>query len=159
MDSKEITVSVDAISVAAGVAWETNGTVIEHACWLYPTNDSQHINLAECDVALKGANLALQWEVTVLHLVIDSACVHRWISNTLTGKAHVNMRAAGKMLVRQWLGTLRSLVKEYGLTIDVKLVKSCQKHADSFNRVPRRWMDLLKEGKEPVLESCAMVGR
>ena len=63
------------------------------------------------------------------------------------------------MLVRWRLGTLRSLAKEYELTIDVKLVKSCQNRADSLTRVPRRWMVLLKEGKEPVLESCAMVGR
>ena len=100
MDSKEITVWVDASSVATGVALEMNGMVIEDACWLRPTNDAQHINLAELEVALKGADLALQWEVTVLHLVTDSVCVHRWISNTLTGKARVNTRAAGEMLVR-----------------------------------------------------------
>ena len=93
------------------------------------------------------------------HLVTESVCVHRWISDTLTGKARVNTRAAGEMLVRRRLGTLRSLKKEYGLTIDVKLVKSCQNCADCLTRVPHRWMDLLKEGKEPVLESCAIVGR
>ena len=41
MDSKEITVWVDASSVATGVALETGGTVIEDACWLRPTNDAQ----------------------------------------------------------------------------------------------------------------------
>ena len=46
MDGKEITVWVDASFVATGVALETNGTVIEDACWLRPTNDAQHINLA-----------------------------------------------------------------------------------------------------------------
>ena len=56
MDGKEITVWMDASSVAAGVALEMNGTVIEDACWLHPTNDAQHINLAELDAALKGAN-------------------------------------------------------------------------------------------------------
>ena len=76
-----------------------------------------YVNLAELDAALKGVNLALQWEATVLHLVPDSACVQRWISDTLTGKACVNTRAAGEMLVRRRLGTLRSLVKEYGLNI------------------------------------------
>ena len=159
MDSKEITVWVDVSSVATGVALETNMTVIEDACWLRPINDAQHIDRAELDAALKGTNLALQWEATVLHLVTDSACMHRWISDTLTGKARVNTWAAGETLVRRWLGTLRSLAKEYGQTIDVKLVKSCQNCADSLTRVPRRWMDLLKEEKEPVLESCAMVGR
>ena len=71
----------------------------------------------------------------------------------------MNTRAAGEMLVRRRLGTLQLLAKEYGLTIDVKLVKSCQNCADSLTRVPSRWMNLLKEGKEPVLESRAMVGR
>ena len=94
MDGKEITVWVDASSVATRVALETNETVIEDAYWLCPINDAQHINLAELDAALKGTNLALQWEATVLHLVTDSA----WISDT--GKAHVNTRAAGEMLVR-----------------------------------------------------------
>ena len=69
MDGKEITVWVDASSVATGVALETNGTVIEDACWLRLTNDPQHINLAELNAALKGDNLALQWKATVLHLV------------------------------------------------------------------------------------------
>ena len=159
MDGKKITVWVDASSVTTGVVLVMNRMIIEDTCWLCPTNDAQHINLAELNAALKGVNLALQWEATVLHLVTDSACVHQWISNTLTGKARVNMTAAGEMLVRRWLRTLRSLVREYGLTIDVKLVKSCQNYADSLIRVPCRWMDLLKEGKEPVLESCAMVGR
>ena len=147
---------MDASCVATGVALETNGTVV---CWLRPTNNAQHMNLAEHNAALKGVNLVLRWEATVLHLVTDSACVHRWISDTLTRKARVNKRAVGEMLVRRRLGTLRLLTKEYGLTIDVKLVKSCQNRTDSLTRVLCRWMDLLKEGKEPVIESCAMVGR
>ena len=68
---------MDASSVATGDALETNGTVIEYACWLRPTNDAQHINLAELNAALKGVNLALQWEATMLYFVTDSACVHR----------------------------------------------------------------------------------
>ena len=156
MGSNEVTVWVDASSVATGVALEASGTVVEDACWLRPTNDSRHINLAELDAALKGVNLALQWEATTLHLVTDSACVHRWISDTLTGKARVNTRAAGEMLIRRRLGTLQALVKEYNLTMDVTLVRSCQNRADRLTRVPRRWLDLLKEG-EPALESCAAV--
>ena len=159
MAGKEITVWVTASCISTGVALETNETVIQDACWLCPTNDAQHINLAELDTALKGVNLALQWEAPVSHLVTDSTCVPWWISETLNGKAHVNTRAAGEMLVRQRLGTLQSLMKEYGLTIDMKLMKSSQNRADSLTRVLRRWMDLLKEGKEPVLKSCAIVGR
>ena len=40
MNGKEITVWVDANSVATGVALEMNWTVIEDACWLHPTNES-----------------------------------------------------------------------------------------------------------------------
>ena len=50
---------MDTSSVATGVVLETNGMVIEDACWLRPINDAQHINLAELDAALKGTNLAL----------------------------------------------------------------------------------------------------
>ena len=110
-DSKEITVWVNASSVATGVALETNGTFIENACWLRPINDAQHVNLSELGAALKGINLALQWEATV----------HRWISDTLSGRARVNTRAAAEMLVRRRLGTLQSLANDYGLTTDVKL--------------------------------------
>ena len=116
-DGKEITVWVDASSIATGMALETNGTVIVDACWLRPINDAQHLNLTELDAVLKGINLALQWEATVLHLVTDSVCVHWWISDTLTGRARVNTKAASEMLVRRRLGTLRSLAKEYGLTL------------------------------------------
>ena len=95
----------------------------------------------------------------MLHLVTDRRACTSGFPDTLTGKARVNTRAASEMLVRLQLGTLRLLAKEYGLTIDVKLVKYCQNCADSLTRVPPRWMDVLKERKEPVLESCAMVGR
>ena len=122
-----------------------NRTVIEDACWLCPINNAQHINLAELDAALKGINLALQWEATVLNLVTDSACVHRWLSDTLTGRARVNTRAAGEMLVRRRLGTLRSLAKEYGLTIDVKLMKSCQNHTDCLISATGGWICSRKE--------------
>ena len=90
---------MDASCVATGVALETNGTVLEDACWLCPSNDAPHINLAELNVALKGVSLVLQWEATGLHLVTDSVYMHQWISDTLTGKACVNTRAAGEMLV------------------------------------------------------------
>ena len=51
---------VDVSSIATGVALETSGTVFEYACWMCPTNDAQHINLAEVNAVLKGVNMALQ---------------------------------------------------------------------------------------------------
>lgn len=41
MDSKEITVWVDASCVATGIALETNGTVTKDACWLRRIKDAQ----------------------------------------------------------------------------------------------------------------------
>ena len=72
----------------------------------------------------------------------DSACVHRWISNTLSGKAHINVKASGEMLVRQWLETLQELADEYVLMMAVTLVKSSLKQANCLTRVPWRWFKL-----------------
>lgn len=41
MDGNKMKVWVDAISLAMGVALETNGSIIEDACWLCPTNDAR----------------------------------------------------------------------------------------------------------------------
>ena len=50
----ELNVWVDASSLAIGVLLEKNGAAIEDACWLRPTNDAAHINLAELDAVMKG---------------------------------------------------------------------------------------------------------
>lgn len=139
MDGNEMKVGrIDASSLAMGVTLEANGSIIEDACWLHPTNDARHINLAELDAALKGINLALQWQATVLHLVTDSACMNQWISDTLIGKAHVKTKATSEIFMRLCLGTLRALTEEYGLTINLTLVKSCQNHADCLTRLTQR---------------------
>ena len=76
---------------------------------------------------------------------------------SLTGKAHVNTKTAGEMLVRRRLGTLWALVEEYALTMDITLVKSCQNCADSFTRVPQMLLDMHKKGGAPMPESCPAV--
>ena len=148
---------MDASSIATGVALGVIGSIFEDACWLRPINDPRHINLAELDAVIKGVNLALQWQARVLHIVTDSACVHWWVSDTLTGKARVNTKAADEMLARRRLGTLRALVEEHALTMNITLVKSCQNRTDSLTRVSQRWLDLHKKEGEPIPESCAVV--
>ena len=96
-----------------------------------------HINLVELDAVLKGVNMALMWEVTILHLHTDSACVHKWITDTLMGKARVCTRAASEMLIKQQLDALASLIREYGLSVDAVLVRSEHNRADSLMRVPQ----------------------
>ena len=99
VDGQALSVWVDASSLATGVSLVYDGAVVEDACWLQPAKDSQHINLAELDAIIKGVNLAILWKMTVLHLFTDSACVHKWISDTLTGKARVRTKVASEMLI------------------------------------------------------------
>ena len=96
----------------------------------------KHINLAELDAMLSGTNLALHWRASMIHLRTDSACVHWWISDILSGKARVQTKAASEMLIRRQLSTLHELAVEYGLTIDVALIKSHANRADPLTRVP-----------------------
>ena len=130
VDGQALSVWVDASSLATGVSLVYDRTVVEDACWLRPEKDSQHINLTELYAIIKGINLAILWETTTLHLFTDSACVHEWISDTLTGKARLRTKAASEMLIRRWLDTIIKLVKEYALSMNVSLVNSNQNKAD-----------------------------
>ena len=89
VNGQALSVWVDASSLATGMSLVYDGAVVEDACWLRPAKDSQHINLTELDAIVKGINLAILWKTTTLHLFTDSACVHKWITNTLTSKASV----------------------------------------------------------------------
>lgn len=64
------------------MSYELNGTVVEDACWLHPKKDMQHINLSELEGIIKGVTVALQWNITMLHLFTDSTCVHKRISHS-----------------------------------------------------------------------------
>ena len=119
IDGQALNIWVDASSLTTGVSLVYDGAVVQDVCWLRPEKDSQHINLAELDAIIKGINLAILWKMTTLHLFTDSACVHEWISDTLTDKARVWTKAASEMLIRQWLDTIIKLVKEYALSMNV----------------------------------------
>lgn len=66
---------------------------MEDACLLCPENDVQHINVV--DTLLK--DVEFQWKITELHLFIDSACVHGWISDILLGKTRICTKASNEM--------------------------------------------------------------
>ena len=114
----------------------------------------QHINPAELDAIIKGINLAILWKTTTLHLFTDSACVHKWISDILTGKARVRTKAASETLIQRRLDNIIKLVKEYALSMNVSLVKSSQNKADQLTRVPQRWLDAIKRNTGPVQPAC-----
>ena len=133
VDGQALSVWVDTSSLTTSVSLVY---VVEDACWLRPAKDSQHINLTELDAIIKGINLAIPWKTTTVHLFTDSACVHKWILDTLTGKTRVRTKAASEMLIRWRLDTIIKLVKEYALLMNVSLVKSSQNKADQLTRVP-----------------------
>ena len=76
VDGCEVTVWIDASSLATGVVVESGESLIEEACLLRLARRNKHINLAELDAMLRGINLALQCKVNVLHLKTNSVCLH-----------------------------------------------------------------------------------
>ena len=133
------TVWVDASMLALGVAIEVDGEIVEDGCWLRP-NDGTHINIAELDAAIKGVNLAILWGMSHIRLMTDSRTVYHWVTDTLSGKARCNTKAASEMLIRRRLSTLKMLAEEYHLTINVESVTSGGNRADVLTRVPERWL-------------------
>ena len=146
VDGPELNVWIDASSLATGVSLEHDGAVIEDASWLRKERDIQHVNLVELYAVLKGINMAQMWEATILHIHTDSACMYKWVT--------VCTRAASEMLIRHRLDALASLVKEYGLSVDV--VRSEHNRADSLTRVPQQWFDLIKKSVEPPYSANAV---
>ncbi|KFD46672.1 hypothetical protein M513_12440 [Trichuris suis] len=142
----------DASALALGVALEVDNSVIEDGVWLRP-NDARHINMAELDAVIKGLNLAIAWRMRTIELMTDSAAVHRWLSDGLSGKARLRTKAANEMLIRRRIETVVALVREYQLTMTVTLVRSMEDKADRLTRVPRRWL----VNKEPVQEAAGAV--
>ena len=142
VDGNKFMVWVDASSLTLGVARAVDEFIVKDTCWLRPENDSRHINLAELDATLKGVNLALQWQARVLHTVTDSACMHQWVTDALSGKARLTTRASSEMLIRRRLANLVETIREYDLTVDVALMQSCQRKEESQRlRTTLRWED------------------
>ncbi|KFD59265.1 hypothetical protein M514_28556, partial [Trichuris suis] len=138
---------VDASALAIGAALEVDGSIVEDSAWLRP-NDARHINMAELDAVIKGLNLALSWKMRSIELMTDSSTVFRWISDGLSARARLKTKAANELLIRRRVGTVLSLVKEYGLELTVKLVKSANNRADALTRVPQRWLAIASAARK-----------
>ena len=134
----------DASSIATGVVIEsTDGNVLEDGCWprcWLRREDTTHINMAELDAMVRGVNLAIAWNMTKIHLKTDSATVHRWVEDALTGRTRLRTKAQGEMLIRRRVDLIRQLKDEMGLDLTAQLVPSAQNHADKLTRVPSDWI-------------------
>lgn len=139
VDGDKATLWVDASTLALGAVLEVNGDVIEDACWLR-RDECAHINLAELDAVVKGLNIAMCWKIKKLTLKTDSRTVYHWVVDTLSGRARVRTKAASEMLIRRRLETIKSIMDEYELLIDVVFVLSAENKADALTRVPKRWL-------------------
>uniref|UniRef100_A0A5S6QHX4 Integrase catalytic domain-containing protein n=1 Tax=Trichuris muris TaxID=70415 RepID=A0A5S6QHX4_TRIMR len=154
VSSKRAKIWVDASMLALGVALEVDGSVIEDGAWLRP-EEARHINMAELDAVIKGLNLAIAWRMKQIELMTDSATVHRWIEDALSGRARLRTKATNEMLIRRRLETVLALVKEYDLAVTITLVRSSENKADCLTRVPSRWLSSVEPIKEEV---CATAG-
>ena len=116
-----------------------DGSAIVDACWLRK-NESAHISMAELDAAIRGVNMAVAWNMRAIELRTDSATMHRWVSDALTGRARLRTKAHGEMLIRRRVNTICQSAAEFGLSLSVVLVRSAKNHADALTRVPRAWL-------------------
>ena len=148
VSGQSATVWVDASMLAYGAVLEVDGEVIEDASWMRKECTS-HINMAELDAVVKGLNLALIWKMKAVKIMTDSATVHRWIEDGLTGKSRLRTKAANEMLIRRRVDVVMELVKEYELDVTIELIPSAYNKADVMTRVPAKW--LKKEKKSEVV--------
>ena len=148
------TVWVDASSLALGAAVEIDGNVVEDACWLRK-DEAGHINMAELDALIKGLNLVLAWRVKEVDIKTDSAAVHQWVSDGLTGKSRLKTKAANEMLIRRRVAIVIALVEEYNLHVTVSLVPSHENKADSLTRVPEKWLRKVPQAVGAVVDDSA----
>ena len=152
---KGVTIWTDASAIATGVVVkDPAGSVLEDACWLRSERErSSHINMAELDAAVKGINLAILWGAKEVALRTDSATVFNWIRDALSGRARLRSKAQGEMLIRRRLWVISQLVEEFGLKVDVTLVRSGENPADVLTRVPRQWLQ--ERDRPPVKKGGA----
>ena len=88
--------------------------------------------MAELDAAVRGVNLAIAWGMKRVTLETDSATVHRWVEDTLTGRTRLRTKAQGEMLIRRRVDLIRQLGDQMGIQISVELVPSSQNRADKL---------------------------
>ena len=133
---------------------ERHGDVLEYACWLCPTNDAQHIDLAELDATVKGLNLTLQWQARIVYLHTDSMGVYHWLTDALMGRARVRTKATSEMLVQRRLTILQQLICEDGLQVGVTFIASEQHLADELTRVPKKFFELIRHRSDSSPLMC-----
>ena len=97
---------------------------------------------------MRGINLAIAWGMKTVHLKTDSATVHKWVEDALSGRTRLNTKARGEMLIRRRIDLIRQLEDEIGLCLSVQLVPSAQNRVDILTRIPSDWLRSAKDAVE-----------
>ncbi|KFD49845.1 LOW QUALITY PROTEIN: hypothetical protein M513_09312 [Trichuris suis] len=151
--STKVRLWVDASALALGVVLEVNGAVIEDAAWLR-SEDTQHINMAELDAAIKGLNLGLSWQMKDIELMTDSLTVHRWLNDSLSGRTRLKTKAASEMLIRRRMATILALVEEYNLNLEIHCTSGHPENALTLYFAKRRDPTVSKKCVSRVVSNC-----
>ena len=106
--------------------------------------------MAELDAAIRGLNLAIVWGAMTVSLRTDSATVHRWLDDAVSGRARLRTSAAGEVLIRWRIGLVRQMVEELKLQLTVELVRSAENRADVLTRVPKHWVVAADRAEQPL---------
>lgn len=130
----------DASSLALGVLVEVEGVAVEDGSWLRTKGDVQHINVAELEAVVKGLNLAIKWELTVVEVMSDSATVCGWLRSVINDSHRPRTSGLSEMVIKRRLCILGELMSEYGMSVTVTNVPSATNKADPLTRVDRRWL-------------------
>ncbi|XP_043206644.1 uncharacterized protein LOC122372990 [Amphibalanus amphitrite] len=148
---------LDATSLASGVVLEDpGGGVVEDGSWLRPEAiAAMHIKMAELDAALSGVNMAIAWGIKDIDLRTDSATVHKWVSDALSGRSRLRTKAHAEVLIRRRVDIIRELVTEFQLTITIELVKTDENPANVMTRVPKEWLRACRAEEEAGAITCA----
>ena len=131
---EEATVWVDARSLSLRIVIEVDGHMVEDASWLQSEDASSHINMAELNAVLKGVNAALAWKLKKLNMRTYCLTVYHWILIALSGKVRLKTKDSSENLIRRRVDTTKALVDEYGLALDIKLVRSECNRANALTR-------------------------
>ena len=113
--------------------------------------------MAELDAVIKGVNAAFAWKLKTLHVRTDSLTVYHWILNALSGKVRLKTKASSEMLIRRRVDTIKALVDEYGLALDIELDRSEGNQADVLTRVSQKWLGKSNECDKPTVAVCGGV--
>ena len=142
----------DASSLSLGVAIEIGDDIVEDASWLRPKDDSKHINLAELDAVIRGVNVALRWGRRNIEIRCDSATVCGWLKALLEKTHNIKTSAMSEILIRRRLNTLKEIIDQEELEIQVVFVRSSENRADTLTRVPKSW--LVQPKKDDTVVAC-----